>query len=81
MKTPVGIAINTLAEVANDPDTPESVAAYYWGVRMLYISPFAAAEIFETARELGYNDRTKLERHLQNLQDREGTDFGPADAD
>ena len=46
---------------------------------MLYISPFAAAEIFETARELGYNDRTKLERHLQNLQDREGTDFGPAD--
>ena len=66
----VGIAINTLVEVANDPDTPESVAAYYWGVRMLYINPFAAVEIFETAQRLGYGDRTKLDRHLQNLHDR-----------
>ena len=66
------MAINTLAEVAGDPDTPESAAAYYTGVRMLYINPFAATEYFEAARELGFADCEKLERHIQNLREREG---------
>ena len=72
----VGIAINTLATVANNPDTPESTAAYYSGVRMLYLNPFAATEYFEAARKMGYHDNEKLDTHLQNLRDREGPSFG-----
>ena len=66
----IGEAIKTLSDVANDPETPECVAAYYWGVRKLYINPFAATEVFIKARELGFSDHEKLDRHLQNLRDR-----------
>ena len=63
----VGVAIQALLDVVEDPDTPECDKAYYTGVHSLYVNPFGVREAFENARNLGFSDRERLDRHLQNL--------------
>ena len=49
----------------------ESAAAYYSGVKLLLSNnKFRAQRRFEMALELGYEDRAKVKRHLENLKNR-----------
>ena len=48
-----------------------SVAAYYLGVSFLFSgNPHIARENFEKARELGFDDKAKIAKHLENLKSR-----------
>ena len=53
----------------NSPETADHY--YYTGVRQLFMNDGLSAErCFKIALKLGYDDREKIERHLENLKKR-----------
>ena len=47
----------------------DAAAAYYEGVRCLFTNyPDAAQENFEAAREKGFDESSKVTKHLENLR-------------
>ena len=54
------------------PTPPESATEfYYYGVRTLFTGHrLNARRYFERARELGFHDLDKIEKHLENLRSR-----------
>ena len=66
-------AIKLLDSVIEDYDRSENLAAaaYYSGVSILFSgNKPKARRRFESARELGFKDDTKIAEHLENLKDR-----------
>ena len=62
-------AVKLLECVVDNPTYSESFAAYYSGVSILFSgNTHIARENFEKARELGFKDSTKIDRHLANLK-------------
>lgn len=66
----VEAAIELLDSVASTP--PETAADFYYtGVRWLFINNrLSAQECFKAALELDFEDRDKIEQHLENLEKR-----------
>ena len=66
----VEAGIELLDSVISSP--PESAADFYYtGVRALFRNDeFTAQKAFKMALNLGYEDLTKVERHLENLKNR-----------
>ena len=66
----VEVGFELLNSVISSP--PESAADFYYtGVKLLLINNrHRAQRAFEIVLELGYEDSTKLERHLENLKNR-----------
>ena len=70
-KEEVHKAIKLLKSVVDNPTHPESFAAYYSGVLILFSgNKHKARWRFEKARELGFEDDTKITEHLENLRNR-----------
>ena len=63
-------AIELLNSMIGSP--PESAAHFYYtGVKLLLINDIRSAKMaFEMALKLGYEDLTKVKRHLENLKNR-----------
>ncbi|MDE0014530.1 MAG: tetratricopeptide repeat protein [Candidatus Poribacteria bacterium] len=73
MVSSVEKAVELLDSVVEDYDCSENFAsaAYYSGVSILFSgNKHKARQRFETARELGFKDDTKIAEHLENLKDR-----------
>ncbi len=66
----VEAAIELLNSMIASP--PESTADFYYtGVKLLLINDIRSAKMaFEMALKLGYEDLTKVKKHLENLENR-----------
>ena len=66
----VEAGLELLNSMINSP--PKSASdSYYTGVKLLLINNrHRAQRMFEIALELGYDDLTKVKRHLENLKNR-----------
>ena len=68
----VEAAIELLDSLVSDP-RETAADFYYTGVRLLFINNrHRAQRCFEIALKLGYSDREKVDRHLENLKNQRG---------